>query len=235
MRTPTRFLALGASVAAVLIGSASTAMADSQTIKDKRYDVLVGHSLDGPFARANTGTYHQHITSSTLDAKKLRVNYGKDFVSLRLDLHRFTELDYALFKVKLNGGPETDYYVWASPLYGANDGSIVADALPSAVDDPDSLFCASDRPGPRIRGSATLGKNGYLQVYVPRACFENPKLISVNAMTIFEDGVGARHAAASMRPMARAAAADPDAITYVDPVATKAYFTPKYTRWLARN
>ena len=235
MRSTSRLLAIGAATVAVVLGSASTAMADSGTINDKRYDVFVSDS-DDLGSPASDGTYHQRVTAGYVDAKNLSVNHGKDFVAVRLNMNKLGEGVFIAAAVKVNGGTADDYQ-----LYAAADGmgGIYAESAPGdsvpAVAPP--VICSSAPSTNRIKGTSKTGTNGYIQLYVPRACFASPKHVRLGATTRFFEFGGAPTVAPSSLKQFRKGVKSTlvDETSYADPINSKYFGAPEYTSWLARN
>ncbi|KRC63522.1 hypothetical protein ASE12_01330 [Aeromicrobium sp. Root236] len=238
MRATSRLLAIGAVTTAVLLGSASTAMADSGTVNDKRYDVLVGNFDDSSTFLASEGTYHQRLVASYVDAKSLTVNHGKDFVSVRINMNKLGEGTFSSTLIKINGGTADDYQLIAA---SDGEGGLYAATVPAGVVTPSSAVapaagdteCSTESTTGKITGSTKTGSNGYLQVYIPRACLDLPKYLRAGGTTQYYDLPVNINSVKSLQKVATAAEADGN--TYSDPINSKYFGAPQYTSWLARN
>jgi hypothetical protein len=248
MRTSIRAALAVASAAAVMVGTASTAMADSATVKDKRYDVLVAQSPGSVLKLASGGTYQQAIKASQIDAKELKVNHGKDFVSVRVNMNRLGENSVISGAIKLNGGVDEDAY-----FYAGFDGDEV---YAQAYLDNDSGYCTSNGQGSGgIKTAGDDGANGFVQLYIPRSCLGSPNTLKAAAASLngffidlSSEEAKAQAKAAFSNPAelvnrAGAAKVDPDANFFVDPINSKytgngsrnAEGAVQYTPWLSRN
>ena len=226
MRTTVRLAAVTAAAAAVLVGSASTALAQSGSVDDKRYDVLIGP--DGQ--RASTGTYAERVASSGIDVDRLTVNHGTNFVSIRATFHKLVNRDVGMFgDILVNGGPESD---GAFEIGTNGEGGIAGGAGTGGSE------CTTTSQTGRITGSIKFGTNGYIQAYIPRACLGNATSLRIKGAGAFYDygqlGKGGSQDLAAPGALARVQA-DPTERFYFDPVNPRYYGAASLTPSLSRN
>lgn len=241
MRPTIRVALVAAAASAVLVGSAATAMADSASVDDKRYDVLVTDGPDSPTTLASKGTYAQRIASSNIDVNNLSVNHGKDFVSIRVNLHRLAVGSQVGGNIRVNGGLDDEFQFFVAP---GLEGDIVGAVFPAGGILPlDAEGCFTEASSNRLRGSSKTGADGYVQLYIPRACLGNPSYVRLSAASFYYDG---SPVITSMSKLAKAQAriaAEPTDSFYIDPVNPTYYGAGtkdllrvgQLTPWLARN
>ena len=232
MRSTSRLLAIGAATVAVVLGSASTAMADSGTINDKRYDVLVGNLENSSTFLASEGSYHQRVTAGYVDAKNLTVNHGKSFVSVRINMNKLGDGAFTTTLIKINGGTADDYQLIAAPN---GSGGLYAATVPAGLDIAmaGDTECSTESSTGKITGSTKTGSNGYLQVYIPRACLDLPKYVRAGGAAAYYDFQPDITSVKSLQKVAKAA--EDENNIYSDPINAKYFGAPQYTSWLARN
>ena len=223
MRSLTRLAAVTAAAAALTLGTATTALAASGTIDDKRYDVLMGENT-----LASSGTYAQRVASSNIDADKMVVNHGTNFVSLRVNFHKLDDQAVVYGELPVNGGFEDDYYFAAGP-----DGEGGLEAGVYSEGEGEGGGCVTDSETGAITGSAKAGTSGFIQLYIPRACLENPRYVRVGAAGVFFD-YGEIFSAGDPSSLAKAQA-EPTNEIYVDPINAKYFGFNPYTSWLKRG
>ena len=223
MRPLTRAAAVTAAAAALTLGTATTALAASGTIDDKRYDVLMDENKP-----ASQGTYAQRVASSNIDVDKMTVNHGKAFVSIRINLHKLSNPAVAFGEIPVNGGFEEDFFFAAS----ANpEGGL--DAAVYNEGEGDSEGCTTESETGRIQGDAKTGTNGFLQLYIPRACLDNPRYARVGAAGVFLD-FGDIWMPDNKESLAKAQA-EPTNQAYADPINEKYFGFNQFTSWLAKG
>ncbi|MEV7397787.1 hypothetical protein [Aeromicrobium sp. NPDC092404] len=226
MRHTTRILAAGAVAATVLLASAGTATAGSDSIDDKRYDTLVTTDLGNTGGTlASKGTYAQRVAGGKLDIDKMTVNHGKEFVSVRVTFHHLHENAYVGGSVKVNGGTAEDFYFYGAPYLGG----IQAESGPSGLES--GTGCSSTTDTKKIQGSSKIGKGGFIQLYIPRSCFDNPKYVKVGASSIHYPNVLLATNKKKLSSIAKMA----DEEHYYDPVNSAYFGALEYTSWLARG
>ncbi|MEV7397786.1 hypothetical protein [Aeromicrobium sp. NPDC092404] len=226
MRHTTRILAAGAAAATVLLASAGTAMAGSDSIDDKRYDTLVTtkSSYSGG-TLASKGTYAQRVDGGKLDVDKMTVNHGSAFISIRLSFHNLDPHAAVVGSVKVNGGTAEDFAFYVEPN---GSGGIGGESYDS--EDNAGTVCWSGAPTNKLQGTSKLGKGGFIQLYVPRACFDNPKYVKVGASSTYREFVPdlpdtQKSAESNLVAQER----------FYDPVNSAYFGAPEYTSWLARG
>ena len=208
MRSLTTLAAVSAASVALLLGSAATASAQSTVIDDKRYDVYLD---DG--TRATGGTYAQRVAASNIDVDKLTVNHGTNFVSIRVAAHKLGVDSLVTGNVRVNGGGDADFEVWFQPGPG---GTVEGGTRTAGEESSDDTFCSTGGGAGSITGSTKTGPGGFLQLYVPRSCFDNPKSLRLGLSANYNDFKGT----------------DED---YLDPISSVYFGAPEYTRWLVRG
>ncbi|MEV7396183.1 hypothetical protein [Aeromicrobium sp. NPDC092404] len=244
MRHTIRVALVAATASAALIGSAATATAESAAVDDKRYDVLyTSDPEEGRLKLASQGTYQEAITGGSIDAKSLKANHGKEFLSIRVDLHRLGS-DYGTVggSIKLNGGVDED----ANFTAGVEGDEAWAEVYPSETSNSDT-YCASWSSTGRVKASGKAGVGGYVQLYIPRSCLGNPNQVRVGAASfMYPFLVDAARKGATVRQQAQAsreALVEDGPNFYVDPISAKYYGAGsrdaaqviQLTPWLSRN
>ena len=227
MRSTTRLAVVAAAAAALLVGSATTATAQSTTIDDRRYDVLIADSG----TLASKGTYAQRVASSRIDVDTFTVNHGKSFVSIRANFHRLTAdgNGFLFGGVKANSGASDDFEFYLGP---DGEGGVAGNT--EAPEGGSSTYCSTASDVNRITGTSKLGTGGFIQIYVPRACFDNPSSIKVGSGGFYFDTDGPVVDVAK-RGAAAKILADPTDELYIDLVNATYVGAPQYTKTLARN
>ena len=206
MRLSTRSAAVVAAASALLVGSAAAAAAQSTTIDDRRYDVLLDDDT-----LASKGTYAQRVAAARIDVDKMTVNHGTSFISFRVSLHRLDPSGYGYANVKTNSGTADDFRIF---VYPGSDGSIEATTEPAADDESGTAtWCSTSGGVATLTGSSKTGTNGFIQLYIPRACFENPTSVRVGGTAVYDAGDD----------------------RFNDPVNSRYAGTAQYTKTLARN
>lgn len=190
MRSAVRIATVTAASLALAVGSASAATASSQSIKDKRNDVVVngkvgGHRSDEVRSAAN----RRDVTS-------VKITHGKENVSVKVNfanLQRSTNfrdsqavLVYFAKKIKSVKGD----YTPPGPTFGFSH-ELNSDPKAATLQEGDVAHggelihvCGAAGGGdeggevapdlPQFNIDVKFGKNGYYKVQIPRECVGNP-------------------------------------------------------------
>ena len=225
MRSTTRLAAVAAAAVAMLVGSAGTALAQSTSLDDKRYDVLLGDD-----SLASKGTYAERVAASGVDVDKITINHGTNFVSIRVNLHKLAEDAYVIGAVPINGGDTIDFQFGVE----ADGGGGIFGVTYPGEDSGRSTFCEVGGSSNALKGTSKVGTNGFIQLYVPRACFDNPKALRGAGVSVFEDYANEQARFTSPEAVKKAAAAPTDE-EYVDPISPRYVREALFTKWLTRG
>jgi len=167
---------LTTSVAASLtltLGTAVAATAGSDTVKDKRQDVILSGKLSGDRTSA------QKSFAYGVDVKSTKFSVGKKYVSVRwtfASLKPGTALQanagFASRTVKVSGANSLDVSItsdsvkaWTNAPY-IDDNFLCGDPDPAVVG-PDPVV---DPSAPKITPTVKFGRDGYIYAQFPRKC-----------------------------------------------------------------
>lgn len=223
MRGAIRIATVTVASLALAMGSATAASASSDTIKDKRSDVVLKGKVGGH------RTASQKSAAAKRDVTGLTVSHGSKYVSVKiafanLERHSTSEgsgyyeakIEFARKSLTNMTGKvipsfEVDQYVSDVPgMARIYEGEFKQVCGRELITDGDGPYTAESY----IKSDVKFGKNGYIKVQVPRSCVGSESKIKVRATVYGNNG---------SKDM------------FYDYVSPSTFKTPAWTEWLLKG
>jgi hypothetical protein len=193
MHTIARLSTAAAASLALAFGGAAAANASSDTIKDKRSDVVLNGKVSGDRTSAQrSAAYRRDVTT-------MKVSHGSKYVSVKIDLTNVERQaapegsGYYNAKIEIAQKSITNITGKVTPSFEIDQYVSYAPGQPVFYRDDDVQVCGveaiTDGDGPYtaesyIKNDVKFGKNGYIKVQIPRSCLSNESKIKVRATVL---------------------------------------------------
>lgn len=161
MRSLPRLAVLTVAAAALVLGSGTSAFAQSTTVKDKTNDIV---RFDGKKL-----TTKQKKVGRDVDVKAASVKHTSGSLRIKLTFTKLGAFQDGQFQVRTNGSATPTHVVHT---YSDGTGFIKTDVY-TANPDGALVECATT-------SKMKKGKNGYVSIVVPRACLGSPEKLRVS-------------------------------------------------------
>lgn len=226
MSSVIRFASVTAASLALVVGSAAAAVADSDTVKDRRQDVVVNGKVGGDRSRAKASAAYRN------DVTGMRVTHGSKYVAVtiafvRLDRSKVPLNDQNL-RIEIARKTITNITGTVAPAFEVSQPIGQPGRIPTFYEGWDKALCgvATETEGDSlgtaesyIKSTITYGRNGYAKVQIPRSCLGNESKIKVRAS-----------ATSNVRPDGQR-----KTDIFGDFVSASRFKTPAWTDWLLKG
>ncbi len=167
-----RFIARSAAAlltTALIVGGTTTAAhAQSQTIKDKKGDVV---QYDGFEDERGTVLSTNQSAKSGVDVRSMKVNHKKKSVVLDVKFSQLKKNALLSVVFRVNGKSRESYYMVSTSRSRAD-----------VYDRKDRRVCSA-------KLKTRLGKKGSIKATLKRSCLDNPKKLKVSAASVSIENV----------------------------------------------
>lgn len=173
MRTTTRAAAAVLTTAVVVAGTATSASAQSTTIKDRATDVVstslsLTDDVDLDLDDKGTPLTYAESLASGVDIRSMRVSHGKQTVGLTLRFSNLGRGAQTIVAFRLDGRSQPERVLVSTSSRSArilkDDGKADKDC--------------------RVPLTTKTGRNGYIRAVIDRSCLDDTRRIKVSSASV---------------------------------------------------